>query len=162
MKPASKRATAGTVTLSTGALAGAPSINPIPMEMTMETHITAPDEGATGTHVLILSESRGLQAPGGAQRFNTTFDGQPVMTRSAVPIYDTCRVLAAWGFTGKARFMRPDGTESMTVDIAEGAKLTVAEGPTGPRTRKFVPGKLVEGTKGSRNADVLTIGKVEA
>lgn len=52
---------------------------------------------------------------------------------------DACRVLLAWGYTGKAKFFREDGMEAMTWDIEAGAKLSVKEAGSGPRFVKHVP-----------------------
>ena len=137
MNTASKRATAGTVTLSIAALAGGSMSNQC-MDMTMDTHTPTPPLGATAAHTLLINEDRSRPLnPGEAQKFNTSLDGQPVVTRSSVPMYDSCRVLQSWGFVGKVAFLRADGVVRMTMDIAAGAKLTVEEGPSGPKVRKY-------------------------
>lgn len=99
---------------------------------------TRPSPGATAKLTLQIAEDRTRPLnPGEPIKFSTTMDGQPVVTRSAVPMYDSCRVLASWDLTGKAKFVRADGTVGMTMDIQAGAKLTVEEGPGGPKVRKY-------------------------
>ena len=165
MQPQSKRATAGTVTLSMDALAGAPTSNPS-MEMTMTHNTTTPALGAitlasgkvvTPDHVLRLQEGGTPLRPNEPMKFNTWLDGQPVVTRHHVPIYASCRVLAAWGKRGLAAFVRPNGTIALVVDIAEGAKLTVAETDSGPTIRKYAPfpsGSVANGRNAAAGTEV--------
>ncbi|MEO5807905.1 hypothetical protein [Devosia sp.] len=104
----------------------------------MTTNTPSPALGATAKHTLLIAEDRSRSLnPGEAQKFSTTLDGQPVVTRSAVPMYDSCRVLQTWGYCGKVEFVRADGVIGMTMSIADGAKLTVQEGPSGPKVRKY-------------------------
>jgi hypothetical protein len=108
-------------------------------DRTMVTPTMAPPDGATRRLLFEEDRSRTLN-PGEPIKFNVSMDGQPVVTRSTVPLYDSCRVLAAFGFTGKVEFVRPDGTVSMLMDIEAGAKLTVVEdAKRGPRVVKYTP-----------------------
>lgn len=130
----------------------------------MVTHITAPGEGATAELTLLVAEDRSRPLnPGEPIKFSTTLDGKPVSTRSSVPFYDSCRVLHLHGYAGRVRFVdATTHTVRMTMDIAKGARLTVIESPRGPVVVKFNPGKRNEDVTSGRNAEVLTIGKVEA
>lgn len=141
----------------------------------MATHITARPLGATEdvtlkvrdlapevlTLVVFESLTRKLR-PGEPIKFSATLDDQPIVTRSATPLYDSCRVLQAFGFSGKVQFVKPDGTPAMSMDIDRGAQRTVVEANHGPRVIKYVPGEASEAVTSGRNADVLIIGKVEA
>ncbi|MEO9299014.1 hypothetical protein [Devosia alba] len=137
MMAASKRATAGTVTLLGTALAGGTDINPMEMDLTMNSHITPAPGAATHTVTVAEDRSRPLN-PGEPMKFSTSLDRQPVVIRSTTPFFDSCRVLASWGFTGKVQFVDAvTGTPRMSMSIPAGAKLTIEDGPAGPRTRKF-------------------------
>ena len=151
MLAASKRATAATVTLSNAGLDSGANINPIPMRSMMERNITRAPEGATHT-ILIAEDHSRLLNPGEPIKFTATLDVIPVVTRSAVPMYDSCRVLAARGLRGQVAYVRADGVVGMTMDIEAGAKLTVVEGPNGPRVRKFDDERLAEAMTSGRKA----------
>ncbi|MGV8831241.1 MAG: hypothetical protein ACOH2N_04625 [Devosia sp.] len=130
-------------------------------ELTMNTHTPTPPKGAMTLLLIDEDRSRPLN-PGEPIKFNTTLDGQPVVTRSAVPMYDSCRVLSAWGFTGKVSFVRPDGYLGMIMDIAEGAKLTVIEdAKRGTRAVKFTPSKGDEAGLGSDNLPADTQAAID-
>lgn len=150
MMAASKRATAGTVTPSIDALAGASMSNPI-TEMTMERNNTSPDGAPRRTVHVAEDRSRPLN-PGETQKFSTNLDGRPVVTRSSTPFFDSCRVLASWGFAGKVKFVdAATGASRMSMSIPIGAKLTVEDGPAGPRTRKYRGTEAGEPTKDGGN-----------
>lgn len=115
----------------------------------METSTPAPCEGATATHTLLVAEDRSRTSnPGEPQKFTTTLDGQSVVIRSTTPFFDSCRVLASWGFTGKVQFVDVvTGTPRMSMSIPAGAKLTVEDGPAGPHNRKYRGTDAGEATK---------------
>ena len=167
-------AEAGTSTVATDALAGAPMSNHC-MEMTMATHITARPPGATEDMTLMVNDltadkvtlvvfedrSRPLN-PGEPIKFSTTLDDQPVVTRSTTPLYESCRVLAAFGLAGRVEFVKPDGMVAMTMDIERGATLTVEEGPSGPKVRKYRHADRGEVMASGSNADAPATEAVEA
>lgn len=170
----SKTAELAGSTVSNAAWQGGSNINPIPMEMTMTSHITTPALGAitlangkevTPDHVLRIEADRSrVLRPDEPMKFNTWLDDQPVVIRHHVPIYASCRVLAEWGMSGLAAFVRADGVVAMVVDIAEGAKLTVVETDSGPQVRKYVPfptGSVTSGRKPSE-ADQAAIDGLKA
>lgn len=169
-----KRAEAATSTLSIGARQGA-SMSNLGQEMTMATHITARPPGATedmtllvkditaGMTTLVVFEDRTRPLnPGEPIKFSTTLDDQPVVTRSTTPLFDSCRVLAAFGFAGKVQFVKPDGTPTMSMEIERGAASTVEEGPSGPKVRKYRRADRGEAMTSGSNPDAAATEAVEA
>jgi hypothetical protein len=64
-------------------------------------------------------------------------DGRPLLSSSRQPFLDAARVLLAEGAIAMRH--RGSATIAMTSTVGEAAKLTVKEGPNGPRFRKWRP-----------------------
>lgn len=161
MSPKSKTAEAPTSTVSTAARQGG-SMSKSMQELTMQTDIT-PAPGAA-IHIVHVDESRQRPLnPGEPIKFDTTLDGQPVVTRSTTPFFDSCRVLATWGMTGKVEFVDVStGKPRMRMLITAGAKMTVKESPNGPQVRKLDAESLGKATASGSNAEAVTTEAVEA
>ncbi|MET3926635.1 hypothetical protein [Devosia sp. 2618] len=132
----------------------------------MSINITTPALGAitlasgktvTPDHVLRLETNSETLRPDETMKFDVWLDDQPVVLRHRVPMYASCRVLADWGYSGLAAFIRPDRLVAMVIDIAAGAKLTVVENDVGPVVRKYAPfpsGSVTSGRKAIVGTDV--------
>jgi hypothetical protein len=91
-----------------------------------------------GTHNAYLTAT--APSKSGSQRddyylYDLTFENEVIVTGSAMPELDACRILVARGITGKlAVYDAATMTLRYTVDIEAGAKLTIIENRrSGPR-----------------------------
>ncbi len=71
-------------------------------------------------------------------RFSVIFQGKLLVERSRDPECDAARALLAKGITGKLTMLDgKTGKPRTIVDIERAARLTVEEGPNGPRFVKY-------------------------
>jgi hypothetical protein len=88
-----------------------------------------------------LGVSQSLRArlhPCGADRYSVLFDGKLLVERSRDPECDAARALLARGYTGQLHMLDgKTGQPRTIIDIERAARLTVEEGPKGPRFRRF-------------------------
>ena len=70
--------------------------------------------------------------------FNYIFDGQLVVERSKIGIYDLCRAMLKLGYKGTVREIdQKTGVHCMSCDIVRGSKLTVRENSKGIYVDKY-------------------------
>jgi hypothetical protein len=71
-------------------------------------------------------------------RYSVIFRGKLIVDRSKDAACDAARALLAMGFTGKLTMLDgKTGIPRMIIDIEKAARLTVEEGPRGPRFVKY-------------------------
>ena len=92
--------------------------------------------------VVITPTSQGKRGP----RYQVAYLGSPLIESTLNPEFDACRALLALGITGKLTVWRRGGsTPCMTLDIEQGADLTVAETDgDGPRLVRWRPFAAVD------------------
>ena len=72
--------------------------------------------------------------PKGGEVYSVVFRGERIVERSRHAACDTARALLAKGVTGKLAMLDgKTGKPRMIIDIERAARLTVEEGPNGPR-----------------------------
>ena len=82
--------------------------------------------------------------------YGVTFRGELIVSDSGDLECDLARALLARGITGPVPIVDPDtGKARIVVNIAKAARLTVREGPHGPR---FVPHQTVSNRPPSRES----------
>jgi hypothetical protein len=100
--------------------------------------------------IVTIAEHRPISGMGSI-KFDTWLDGEPLVIEAAVPMYDSCRELLRRGLTGRVVFVdAKTGTQRMSMDVEHGAKLTIDEGPDGPRVRRYRPTRAVGVSTSSR------------
>lgn len=78
------------------------------------------------------------RAANGYLAFTYSYEGQIVVKRSRVGIYDVCRAMLKLGHKGRLREIdHKTGMVIMTCDIEKGAKLTVSENEDGLRVKAY-------------------------
>lgn len=82
---------------------------------------------------------RSTSRPSGSLKFDVWYGEILLIRNHRVPMYAACRALIERGIAGTARFYQKDGALAMTINIADGAKLTVSETNGAPRVVKYVP-----------------------
>jgi hypothetical protein len=88
-----------------------------------------------GPSVLMLKARLHPLAKG---RYSVLFNGRLLVEGSRDPECDAARALVAQGITGKLTLCDgKTGTPRTIIDIERAARLTVEEGPNGPRFRRF-------------------------
>jgi hypothetical protein len=91
--------------------------------------------------------------------YSVIYDGKLLVDRSRDPECDAARALLAKGITGKLTMLDgKTGKPRTIVDIEKAAKLTVKEGPNGPRFHKVTCANSApspeEGASGTEVAEV--------
>lgn len=88
------------------------------------------------------------------QVWDTTYNGQTLVTGSRDPEFASCRVLEQMGLTGRVTFQHPNGMNGLTMGIAKGAKLRTSE-PDGqsPIVRNWIPFQSMQGEAPEANND---------
>lgn len=75
-------------------------------------------------------------------RYAVVVDGQTLVERSRDPEHDVARLLLSQGITGRCQFVDGlTGSLRLSFDIAAFAATAIEEGPNGPRTVKWRPGR---------------------
>ena len=78
-------------------------------------------------------------------RFNVIFEGELVLEGVRDPECDLARVLVARGYSGLVTMLDGNtGKPGTVINIEKAAKLTVVEGPNGPKFVKYGPQTVLE------------------
>jgi hypothetical protein len=88
-------------------------------------------------HAVLKARLHPIKAAGG-YRYSVIFGGELLVDRSRDPECDAARALMARGIVGKLTLLdSATGKPRTVIDIEKAAKLTVEEGPHGPRFAKY-------------------------
>ncbi len=107
------------------------------------------DAGAPTLHAVFIADERGFT---GARCVLPTGDVVE-LRHKRTPLYDLARELQTQGYGDwKLHAYTPTGTPSLRALVKVMARLTVEEGPSGLKRRKYRPGRACESATDSREA----------
>jgi hypothetical protein len=135
-----KRAEAFAPTLVSSRLAGRININPTRMELMMQANTMPGGAPATQapTLVTIWVDRSKPGNPGEAQKWSSSLDGVPLVTRHRDIEHASCRALVKLGRRGRVEFIHAaSGVVGISMNIERGAGLSTSEDDRGLRTVKY-------------------------